>query len=200
SKDAFDMFRAVLQQLEQQYREAVLKLDSRIAISYDDKGKLEVHFQAANDVLVFIMQTHVFNFDPSHSIHRSSYTKDDPLRSHCGMICIYNFLTDSLKYKRLSDNGIMIGRVFINKDGHYFVEGKKQLGILFNNFETEEITLDAVAKIINSAMSYALESDANVPGFDMMQVTNLQALSERSGIGFDSGKSFGFQMMHNENK
>ncbi len=199
SKEVFDMFRTALQQQEQFYRESVLKLDSRIAISYDDKGKLEVHFQVANDVLVFIMQTHVFNFDNSHSIHRSSYAKDDALRTHCGMICIYNFLTDSLKYKRLSDSGVLIARVFINKDGHFFVEGKKQLGILFNNFETEEIKIAAVHDIINAALIYALDADATVPGYDLMQLTNLQALSDRSGVGFDSGKSFGFQMMNNNN-
>ena len=30
--------------------------------------------------------------------------------------------------------GYCIGRIFINKENHYFVEGKRQLGFLYNDF------------------------------------------------------------------
>jgi hypothetical protein len=194
TKVAFDVFKTELQKLESALRSSVLATDPRVTIGYDDKGKLEVHFHVANDVLVFLMQTHVFNFENSHSIHRSSYAKADSTRTQCGMICIYNFLTDSFKFGRLSDNGILIARVFINKDGHYFVDGNKQLGFLFNNFDNDEITETNINAIINAALTYALESDVLVPEYQNMQITNVQDLSSRSGVGFESGKGFGFQL------
>lgn len=194
TKTAFENFKSALQKLEYELRETVLQIDPRITIRYDDKGKLEVHFQLATDVLVFLMHTHVFNFDNSHSIHHSSYAKADSTLTQCGMICIYNFLTDSFKFDRLSDKGILIARIFINKDGHYFVDGNKQLGFLFNNFETDEITETNIVAIINAALTYALESDVLVPEFQNMHITNVQDLSSRTGVGFESAKGFGFQL------
>ena len=46
------------------------------------------------------------------------------MRSFCGVINIYNFLSQTLlKYNRLNDAGFLIASVFINKDYHFFVEG-----------------------------------------------------------------------------
>lgn len=199
TKDVFDKIRVALQEYETHLRSALMPIDARISINYEDKGKLEAHFNVANDVMVFLMQTHVFNFDASHSIHRSSYAKEDSTRTQCGMICIYDFLVDSFRYNRLSDNGFLIARIFINKDGHYFVEGKKQLDILFNNFESDEINNENIKAIIETALSFVLDNELLVPGFDLMQITNVEDLANRSGAGFDKGKGFGFQM-HNEKK
>ncbi len=193
TKTTFDDIKIALEKYEANLRGAVLPIDPRITIGYEDKGKLEVHFRVGNDVLVFLMQTHVFNFDSSHSIHQTSYAREDSSRTQCGMICIYNFLTDSFKFDRMSDNGILIARIFVNKEGHYFVDGKKQLDFLFNNFETESITNTEITAIINSALTFALESDVIVPRYEDMQITNVQDLSSRSGVGFESGKGFGFQ-------
>ena len=55
------------------------------------------------------------------------------------MINIYNFLADSFKYNRLNDVGYLVGRVFLNKDLHYFVEGKRQLGFLYNDFVNDKL-------------------------------------------------------------
>lgn len=193
TKTTFDEIKNVLEEYEAYLRGAVLQLDPRIKIGYEDKGKLEVHFHVGTDVLVFLMQTHVFNFDNSHTIHKTSYAQEDNSRTQCGMICIYNFLSDSFKFDRMSDNGILIARIFVNKEGHYFVDGKKQLGFLFNKFETETITHSEIKKIIESALAFALESDVIVPEYENMQITNVQDLSSRSGVGFESGKGFGFQ-------
>ena len=44
-------------------------------------------------------------------------------RTYCGVINMYNFLSDSFKYNRENDLGYLIGRMFINKE-NTFVEGK----------------------------------------------------------------------------
>nr|MBK9651988.1 hypothetical protein [Bacteroidota bacterium] len=53
TKDVFEKIKLVLQQKEQELKSAATESDPRIAIEYIDKGRLEVHFKAGNDVLVF---------------------------------------------------------------------------------------------------------------------------------------------------
>ena len=88
----------------------------------------------AGDVLIFMMHTNVFEFPRHHEIMRTSYIRDDKNRSYCGIINIYNFLADSFKYNRENDIGYLIGRVFINYENHYYIEGKKELGLIYNDF------------------------------------------------------------------
>ena len=75
------------------------------------------------------------------------------MRSFCGVINIYNFLSDSLKYNRLNDAGFLIARIFINKDNHFFVEGDAELGFLFNDLINQKINKEQLENIINSALS-----------------------------------------------
>ena len=66
------------------------------------------------------MHTNTFSFDKSHQIWNSSYVKEDEYKAYCGVINVYNFLSDSFKYNRANDLGYMIGRLFINKEKHFF--------------------------------------------------------------------------------
>ena len=52
------------------------------------------------------------------------------------MINIYNFLSDSFVYDRERDLGYLVARVFLNKEGHFFVQGKKQLGFCTTTWRT----------------------------------------------------------------
>ena len=56
------------------------------------------------------------------------YPEENPNRGFCGLIHIYNFLNDSFKYNRVHDLGYLIGRIFINHENHFMVQGKRQLG------------------------------------------------------------------------
>ena len=107
--------------------------DDDVDVSYEESGDFDAKLKFSGDTLLFHMHTNIFQFDPSHQIHKTSYVKEDKTRSFCGIINIYNFLSDSLKYNRLNDAGFLIARIFINKDSHFFVEGDKELGFLFND-------------------------------------------------------------------
>lgn len=65
------------------------------------------------------MHTNVFCFPPEHAVGKSSYVLETPTRGYCGMIQAYNFLSDSLKYQRLSDIGYLLARLFINAEGNF---------------------------------------------------------------------------------
>ncbi len=111
-----------------------------VSVKFIDKDDYEFHIKFGGDILVFFMHTNVFDFEKSHPIWKTSYLKDDELRAYCGMINVYNFLSDSFKYNRLNDVGYLVARLFLNKDEHYFVEGKRQLGFLYNDFVNETIS------------------------------------------------------------
>ena len=122
-KSFFDMLKEVISELSEDLSKEISVLDKHVEIKYIDKGEFEIQLKFSGDTLIFHMHTNIFDFPPNHSIHKSSYIKDDNMRSFCGVIHVYNFLNDSFKYNRLNDIGHLVARIFVNKDKHFFVEG-----------------------------------------------------------------------------
>ena len=145
-------------------------------VIYSSDGDFESKLKFSGDTLLFHMHSNVFDFPNSHPIHKTKYVKQDKLRSFCGVINIYNFLSDSFKYNRMNDAGYLIARVFINKDKHFFVEGDKQLGFLFNDFVNQQINTDQIDKIINETMVYALNFDLQTPNFNDVKVVSVHQI------------------------
>jgi hypothetical protein len=190
----FEDMKAVVKQVVSDLKTQVSKIDSRIVIDYREKGPYEIELKVAGDVLFFHMHTNVFEFDKSHPMWKTSYVRDNPTRSFCGMINIYNFLADSFKYNRVNDVGYMIARVFINSESHYFVEGKRQLGFLYNDFANAIITKETLRNIIESAIIYALDFDLFTPPFDEMQEISVSQILEASeNMRIKTGKRLGFR-------
>lgn len=123
-------------------------VDKRIVIDYKDKGEFEIELRVAGDILFFYMHTNIFEFEKSHPLWKTSYLKENEFNSYCGTIQIYNFLSDSFKYNRMNDVGYMIGRIFINKDAHFYVEGKRQLGFLYNDFANAVIDKSSLRAVV----------------------------------------------------
>mgnify|MGYP001766559604 CR=1 FL=1 len=110
------------------------------------------------------------------------------------MINIYNFLTDSFKYNRLEDLGYLVGRLFVNKDNHYFVEGKRQMGFLYNNFGTAIVDKDSLKRIIESAILYCLEFDLLVPPYDVIKIASVAQMNTKiENSKLQTGKRLGFK-------
>ena len=136
----------------------------------------------------------MFDFDKSHALWKTSYLKDDPTRSYCGIINIYNFLADSLKYNRYDDSGYLIGRVFINKEDHFFVEGKRQLNFIHNDFVNQKMNESDVLHIIEQAIMYSMDFDLFTPPYRHVQEISVgQLLNEASGMRLKTGKRVGFK-------
>lgn len=158
--------------------EKITQEDKCVKVEYSSKGKFEAQLKFSGDTLVFHMHSNVFDFAEGHAIHKTKYVKEDKLRSFCGVIHIYNFLSDSLRYNRMNDEGYLIARIFINKDIHFFVEGDKQLGFLFKDFVNQQINKDELDKIINSAMIYALNFDLQTPSINDINVVSVHQIIE----------------------
>src|SRR4051812_13577729 len=190
----FEELKVTLKEVVAELKKDAEKIDKRIVVDYAEKGPHEIELKVAGDVLFFHMHTNVFEFDKSHAMWKTSYVRDHPTRSYCGMIYIYNFLADSFKYNRASDVGYMIARIFTNSEQHYFVEGKRQLGFLYNDFPNKKIDKQALKNIIESAIIYAIDFDLFTPPFNEMQEVSVSQILEASeNMRIKTGKRLGFR-------
>ncbi|MEG0789576.1 MAG: hypothetical protein RSB23_04635 [Alistipes sp.] len=169
------------------------KLDRRVRLEYRDRGKFEAQLQIANDLLIFQMHTDIFEFDSNHIIWQNPYVQADKANSYCGVINIYNFLSDSFKFNRNADEGYMIGRIFINREKSYFVEGKHQTSLRPMNFGKSEISREALIAMLESAIHYAINFDLLMPPYDdNKRVTVDQFNTKMDNSKFVTGKRRGY--------
>ncbi len=190
----FQDFKQLVKEFVEENKEEVVKLNPNIALDYTDKGDFEIELKFGGDVLFFLMHTNIFEFSRDHEIMKTSYIKDDPKRSYCGMITIFNFLADSFKYHRTNDIGYLIGRVFINNESHYFLEGKREIGLLYNNFPTSIISKSAVRQIIESAMMYTINFDLLTPPYENMKEVSVSEMQYTiDNMPIKTGKRLGFR-------
>ena len=170
------------------------KLDKRVRIEYRDRGKFEAQLQIANDLLIFRMHTDVFEFDSNHIIWQNEYVQAERDNSYCGVIDIYNFLSDSFKFNRNADEGYLIGRIFINREKCFFVEGKRQTLVRPMTFGKEKITREDLIAIMETAINYAINFDLLVPSYeDNKRVTVDQFNSKMDNSKFITGKRIGYE-------
>lgn len=161
TKNAFGLMRSIS-------KEIITKLSNDFPkeFVFSDRNEREFEIRFGSDILVFMMHTNVFEFSRYHEVMRLPYVQQDKDRSFCGVIQIYNFLTDSFDYNRDYDIGYLIGRVFINKENHYFIEGKREVGMLYSNFNTSMVNKESIESIVKSSMEYANNFDLLTPPFD----------------------------------
>ena len=194
TKDAFELFRKTTHELIELLKEQAQKENRNVLIGFTDRGDFEFEARFASDVLVFVMHTNVFEFSRDHQVMKSPYIREDTTRSYCGVIRIYNFLADSFLYQRDQDLGYMIGRVFVNRENHYFIEGKRELGMLYNNFNTSLISNESVQSIVESAIEYTTNFDLLTPPYDevkMVSVGEMRNNFDKKSLA--TGKRLGFR-------
>ena len=132
--ETMQLFKDAAKSFEEYYRDTYADDHDNIPVLFTNKNQYQFMLKFGGDVLIFLMHTNVFEFSRDHEVMRTPYIKEDRDRSYCGMIQIFNFLGDSLKYDRVNDLGYMIGRIFINKEGHYYIEGKRDLENFLRSF------------------------------------------------------------------
>jgi hypothetical protein len=190
----FGDFKEVIREIYEESVEKVSKHPDNLLFKVEERGNFELKFTFGSDVLIFLMHTNVFEFPRDHIVMKTSYVKEDVNRSYCGVIRIYNFIADSFKYNRINDIGYMIGRVFVNKDFHYFIEGKRELGFLYSNFVDKVIDLESIRKIVESAINYTIKFDLLTPPFDTVkEVSVLDMKNTLDNMKLRTGKRLGFR-------
>jgi hypothetical protein len=152
-----------------------------------------MQMKVAGDILDFQMHSNVFDFDRSHPMFKMAYVRDNEYNCYCGIISVYNFLADSYKYNRLNDLGFLICRIFINREKHFFVETKTQLGYKYLNFSESPITEEILSEIINELIIYSINFDLQTPPYDSVrQVTVYEMQEKSSSAALRTGKRLGY--------
>lgn len=170
------------------------KLDRRVRLEYRDRGKFEAQLQVANDTLIFQMQTDVFQFDLDHPVWGNEFASGDKANSYCGVVNIYNFLADSFKFNRNADEGYLIGRIFINADRYFFVEGKEQQSIKADKFGSATLDRSELITILESAIYYSINFDLLVPPFELNHRVKIDQFNTKmDNSKFETGKRLGFE-------
>jgi len=192
--ETFLILKKVLKQLEIDYIKVLKgKIPDNSLPHYQEKGPFEMEFRVGEDLLLFSMHSNVFEFDNKHPINKIKYVLDDPLRSYCGMIMIYNFLVDSFKFNRLNDLGYMVARIFVNKDKHFFVEGKRQTGELMKDFAVDTISPGILREIVETAIEYTIQFDLLVPPYEQIKIATVDQMQEKISYSkMTTGKRLGF--------
>jgi hypothetical protein len=173
TKETFELFRNTTHQMTDLFKQNADKDQRHVRFDYTDRGDFEFEMKFAGDVLIFMMHSNVFEFSRNHEVMKSSYIRENASRSYCGVIHIYNFLADSFTYERENDLGYLIGRIFVNNEKHYFIEGKKELGMLYNNFGTSVATPESVQGILESAIEYTTNFDLLTPPYDEVKMVSV---------------------------
>jgi len=192
--EASKLFKEVIVEIVEAFKARISPQYPHISFEYRDKDAFEMELKFAGDVLIFMMHSNVFEFSRNDEIMRTNYIREDKSRSYCGIINIYNFLADSFKYNRENDIGYLIGRVFINKENHYYIEGKKEMGLIYNNFANNMMTKEAAKGIVENAILYTSNFDLLTPPYDeVKEVSVFEIRANIDNILLKTGKRLGFK-------
>jgi len=180
---AFELVKSMKEKLGDQAKDAKLE--------FDKVSEYEFHLMFAGELLIFTTHSNILNFAEGHILHKSPYIKQNTERGYFGAIMAYNFLSDSLKFKRMFDQGYLIARLFVNNENHFYVEGVNM------NYEYTDVAKNIVddsflEKFLKSTLEAALETDPVMSNFEQEKSISVADKLNRSMLG--NVKKIGFQM------
>lgn len=195
TQDVFKRIKEVMRAMSEQLTPVMSDKAPNVEVKYSEPGNFEVHLKFSGDTIVVMMHTNVFDFDNSHHVGKTKYVQEDPMRVYCGLIQIYNFLSDSLKYNREQDMGYLIARLFINKEQHFFIDGKRPLSFIYNDLEKNVVSDAVLNHIVEEVMLFCLNFDLLVPPIDAINFITVEQKNLMSySSGMPTAKRLGFVM------
>jgi len=174
--------------------------DSRIRLRVVERGDTEAQLFIGSDVLIFSMHTNIFQLSEENYSSQTSYVKNNPSNAFCGIINVYDFLADSYEFNRSYDVGYLISRIFINREDHFLMEGKGQLGFIYADFMHQVLSKELIQDIILRLAIHGLDFDLFTPPYDSVKtatVQDLQTLNYSSKL--KTGKRLGFKFEAQKN-
>ncbi len=166
-------------------------VDKSVVIEYDEVNEFEFRLKFSGDLLMFEMQTNVQTFTEEHLIAKSPYVQEDTRRGYFGSIVVYNFMADSVKYNRLSDAGYLLARLLLNAEGHFYIEGIRQLNFMHPDIAANLVNDEILRNFVQSTMLLAIDTDLIAPAFQEIQIV---ALGEKLQDQMAGASKVGFQL------
>ena len=189
---AFDCLRLVSQELVLELSRKLTTLDASVVIEYSSINEMEYHIKFSGDLLVFVMHSNVVTFPNDYGPMSSAYVGQDFRRRFFGHIMAYNFMADSIKYQRLNDPGYLVGRLLVNIDNHYYLEGVQQLELPNNDMSDNKVTPDTMRLFVESAMIAAVNNDLIAPPLPEIQKISVKQKLENQQVSRGSKMGFSF--------
>lgn len=188
-KELQDSLKALCERLKEDLADV-----EEVGVELKELNEFECMLKFGSDVLIFSMHSNVFYVNPAHFIHKMSYVKEDNNRAYCGVIHVHNFLADSIKYNRVNDNGYLVARIFVNKERHFFAEGRGRFAFLFEDFAGLKLDRHLVDNVVELAINHSVEFDLIAPDFEHIQAISLKDKQTLYGnSGYRTDKQLGYQ-------
>lgn len=195
-KEVCGVFRELIASLETlsgKLKEDIAEVQD-VEVELREINPFEYMLKFGSDVLIFSMHSNVFYVNPTHFIHKTAYVKEDNFRAYCGVIHIHNFLADSIKYNRTNDTGYLVARIFVNKERHFFVEGRGPFGFLYEDFTTNKLDKVDIDNIVELAINHSIEFDLVAPDFENIKAISLMDKQLQFGnSGYQTDKQLGYK-------
>jgi hypothetical protein len=179
AKNSFALFKTEAKQLSIDLSTS-LSASCEVEVLFRDSGEYQFDIQFGEDVLIFNLHDDVFDFDRSHALWKTSYLKENRNNAFCCMISMFSFLRSSLETNRFDDLGYMIGRILVNHENHFFVEGNKQLGFLYNDLASSGFTTIKMREVLLTSLNYCLQFDLLLPEYEQFTTINVAQINEIS--------------------
>lgn len=195
TQKTFMRLKDISQELVDELTERITKQDANVIIEYRNVGEHEFHIKFSGDLLVFVMHSNIITFPDDYEIMRNEYIDEDFRRRFFGHIMAYNFMADTIKYNRLDDPGYLVGRMLINIDNHFCIEGVKQLGLPYEevtNIAKNVITDKTLRVIVESAMVAAVNND--LMGQDISDIDRITLKQKLENTHLIRSRKLGFQI------
>jgi hypothetical protein len=193
--EAFNLLCSDSKRIIQELKNKAHPADADVTLYFKNISKHEFHVKLAGDLLIFVMHTNIITFDDESELMKEDYIRQNPVNRYFGQINIYNFMYDSLRYNRGNDPGYLIGRLMINHEDRFFMDGEKAFTSLYGRISNEPITDPILQNIVKLSLQIAIKNDLMALPYSKVRSITLNQKNEHS-IELGGGQKIGFQMSY----
>jgi hypothetical protein len=192
--ETFNRMKEISQEIVEELTNRITSEDANVVIEYKSITDLEFQIKFSGDLLVFVMHSNIVTFPDDYEIMRNDYVEEDFRRRFFGHIMAYNFMADTIKYNRLDDPGYLVGRMLINIDKHFVIEGVKQMDLSYDRIARNQINDNVLRLIVESAMIAAVNND--LMGQDVSDIERITYKQKLENSQLSRPRKLGFMINH----
>lgn len=194
---AFSVLKQEARKIIDELKRRAVTNDEDVTLKFNEISEHEFDVKLAGDMLIFVMNTNIITFEDSHPIMKEEYIREREVHRYFGQVMIYNFMADSLRYNRLNDPGYLLGRVMINHEKRFFIEGEKEL-LPYNKISEKPIDESDLKNVVKLVLKMAIANDLVSPSFTQVKSVTLHQKKDHT-MELGGAQKIGFRMSY-ENK
>lgn len=168
--------------------------DRDVTVEYNTISDHEFDVKLAGDMLIFVMNSNIVTLEESHEIMTEDYIKESEVNRYFGQIMVYNFMAESLRYKRNNDPGYLLARLMVNHENRFFIEGEKDLEP-YNKISEKPLSEEDLQKVVKIVLKMAIENDLVAPPFTEVKSITLSQKRDHT-IEMGGAHKIGFRMSY----